>query len=573
MVKDNLKKSNAAGELFRGLGGVSGIMMHDCCDCEKVSKGYQSYDYEREHDLIHIDIRPYKNIKKALNIGMVLTSKVLGLDCYDDSKIDFISNLFENFCIAPDNMCTYGRRNLVLSRVAERICETTAEDILKTVDGTDDSEMFNFLKVESDIEEDEENSLIFMDLKSFKYNLDYDMKCLKQRKLNKLIKEDLEKYIAYAEYTDEDIPDIYSAIDDDPSEETDKIIDEFELKVMKGVILAREIECAEYDYDRHYMLDITPIRFETNKAIYLSVMNSIIANYDKNGLYRISFELDSFDKLAVEQIVGTLGSVEEVYTESIHGAFTDYIPVTSFEHTISADNVISSILEQAEFEVSNNAINIKAYDKQLILKPINCLQLKKYNVAIELNDKQSEDVDNILKICSGLKSDRAYLLGKGLDLNLTSNIYKYLNQIDPLYNVLGQRLNDGIYKIYYDYKPLSTDLFYGITGLAGAEDSLSMAAAYDNIKIGKHGVIENSELEHVLNDLMSDNEMTRTLLGFNWLPDSRIKLIFTIETYKYSAGLLDRLFDYISCDYTKLNETSNMISVNRLEKKYNHIND
>ena len=573
MVKDNLKKSNAAGELFRGLGGVLGIKMNNYCDCEKVSKGYQSYDYEREHDLIHIDIRPYKNIKKALNIGIVLTSKVLELDCYDDSKIDFISNLFENLCIAPDNMCTYGRRNLVLSRVAERICETTAEDILRNVENTDDSEMFNFLKVESDIEEDEENSLIFMDLKSFKYNLDYDMECIKKRKIDKLIKESLERYIAYAGYTDEDIPDIYSVIDDDPSEETDKIIDKFALKVMKGVILAREVACTEYDYDRHYMLDITPIRFETNNAIYMSVMNSFIANYNKNGLYRISFELDSFDKLAVEQIVGTLGSVEGVYTESIHGAFTDYIPMTSFEHTISADNAISSILEQAEFEVSNNAINIKAYDKQLILKPINCLQLKKYHVAIELNDKQSEDVNNILKICSGLKSDRAYLLGKGLDLNLTSNIYKYLNQIDPLYNVLGQRLNDGIYKIYYDYKPLSTDLFYGITGLAGAEDSLSMAAAFDNVKIGKHGVIENSELEHVLNDLMSDNEMTRTLLGFNWLPDSRIKLIFTIETYKYSVELLDRLFDYISCDYTKLDEASNMMSVNRLERKYNHIND
>ena len=573
MVKDNLKKSNAAGELFRSLGGVSGIKMNNYCDCEKVSKGYQSYDYEREHDLIHIDIRPYKNIKKALNIGIVLISKVLELDCYDDSKIDFISNLFENLCIAPDNMCTYGRRNLVLSRVAERICETTAEDILRNVENTDDSEMFNFLKVESDIEEDEENSLIFIDLKSFKRNLDYNMECLKKRKIDKLIKESLERYIAYAGYTDEDIPDIYSVIDDDPSEETDKIIDKFALKVMKGVILAREVACTEYDYDRHYMLDITPIRFETNKAIYLSVMNSFVANYNRNGLYRISFELDAFDKLAVEQIVGTLGSVEEVYTESIHGAFTDYIPMTSFEHTISADNVISSILEPVIFDVSNKGISIKIYDKQLLLKPINCLQLKKYHVAIELNDKQSEDVNNIIKICSGLKSDRAYLLGKGLDLNLTSNIYKYLNQIDPLYNVLGQRLNDGIYKIYYDYKPLSTDLFYGITGLAGAEDSLSMAAAFDNIKIGKHGVIENSELEHVLNDLMSDNEMTRTLLGFNWLPDSRIKLIFTIETYKYSVELLDRLFDYISCDYTKLNEASNMISVNRLEKEYNHIND
>lgn len=573
MVKDNLKKSNAAGELFRGLGGVSGIKMHGCCDCEKVSKGYQSYDYEREHDLIHIDIRPYKNIKKALNIGIVLTSKVLELDCYDDSKIDFISNLFENFCIAPDNMCTYGRRNLVLSRVAERICETTAEDILRNVENTDDSEMFNFLKVESDSEEDEEDSLIFMDLKSFKRNLDYNMECLKKRKIDKLIKESLEKYIAYAGYADEGIPDIYSIIDDDPSEETDKIIDKFALTVLKGAILAREVECAEYDYDRHYMLDITPIRFETNNAIYMSVMNSFVANYNRNGLYRISFELDTFDKLAVEQIVGTLGSVEGVYTESIHGAFTAYIPMTPFEHTISADNAISSILEQAEFEVSNNAINIKAYDKQLILKPINCLQLKKYHVAIELNDKQSEDVNNILKICSGLKSDKVYLLGKGLDLNLTSNVYKYLNQIDPLYNVLGQRLNDGIYKIYYDYKPLSTDLFYGITGLAGAEDSLSMAAAFDNVKIGKHGVIENSELEHVLNDLMSDNEMTRTLLGFNWLPDSRIKLIFTIETYKYSVELLDRLFDYISCDYTKLDEASNMMSVNRLEKEYNHINN
>lgn len=573
MVKDNLKKSNAAGELFRGLGGVSGIKMPGCCDCEKVSKGYQSYDYEREHDLIHIDIRPYKNIKKALNIGIVLTSKVLELDCYDDSKIDFISNLFENLCIAPDNMCTYGRRNLVLSRVAERICETTAEDILRNVENTDDSEMFNFLKVESDSEEDEEDSLIFMDLKSFKRNLDYNMECLKKRKIDKLIKESLERYIAYAGYTDEDIPDIYSVIDDDPSEETDKIIDKFALKVMKGVILAREVACTEYDYDRHYMLDITPIRFEINKAIYLSVMNSFVANYNRNGLYRISFELDTFDKLAVEQIVGTLGSVEGVYTESIHGAFTDYIPVTSFEHTISADNAISSILEPVIFDVSNKGISIKIYDKQLLLKPINCLQLKKYHVAIELNDKQSEDVNNIIKICSGLKSDRAYLLGKGLDLNLTSNIYKYLNQIDPLYNVLGQRLNDGIYKIYYDYKPLSTDLFYGITGLAGAEDSLSMAAAFDNIKIGKHGVIDNSELEHVLNDLMSDNEMTRTLLGFNWLPDSRIKLIFTIETYKYSVELLDRLFDYISCDYTKLDEASNMISVNRLEKEYNHIND
>ena len=45
MVKDNLKKSNAAGELFRGLGGVSGIKMHGCCDCDKVSNVYQSYDY------------------------------------------------------------------------------------------------------------------------------------------------------------------------------------------------------------------------------------------------------------------------------------------------------------------------------------------------------------------------------------------------------------------------------------------------------------------------------------------------------------------------------------------------
>ena len=311
----------------------------------------------------------------------------------------------------------------------------------------------------------------------------------------------------------------------------------------------------------NYLLNIEPVEFkvcspfydlyialrEKNKK-YIEKTKEYVAYYLINGILKFDVELNdksTLQKVRIEQVIGTLGTIQ-----SLSGRDAEKYRIEE-DDTITVKNSKKPILkpfkgkEAEKYRIEEDGtITVKNSEKP-IFKPINCMKCKSGSYKMKLTERQAEDISKILELAHIPDDLDIYLKSKGYYINASALVFKYLNTMSLLCNIISRYEFNNRYIPEIESDSLSVDGNIIIS----ANNEIIDAICTDNTVIDEVDASDESNLSlyrHIYDDLISEESSIitdLTLYSLNedpYSPEPYLQIDFL--SYKYREKDIQFIF-------------------------------